>query len=279
MTADCTAADCIPTSECEEILAQRPQSRSVSRFRPPKPPPCESILTKRTPHPAHTPIHAIAGPPCEPILTQRHPTQVHQPNPATQTAILRATPHTTTTSTLLPQIPIQLASTSMVRAAPHASTIAHRHMADPSRSSQMSRMARILRHTRLAEYRREKPQPTSIWRVAYAMTYATRQSPASRPMHANICGDTHAHTYATCGRATVIVLNSPDTVTHACRDIRFLRSTIGRTMIPLAPGQASMPRHTPTNATNTANARPHNRQPHNEPTVTATAASPQSAVG
>ena len=127
-------------------------------------------------------------------------------------------------------------------------------------------------------------------RGTYPTTHATCGISAGNSKPAGICGDTHANTYttggtplgttptirqaathvyryirnadtyATCGRPTVTIRNSPDIATcvchdihnrqnttvkipspqqlerHACRDKRFLRNDFGKTMLPHAYG-------------------------------------------
>ena len=123
-------------------------------------------------------------------------------------------------------------------ATPHTGTIARWRMADPPMSSHVSRVARILRHTQPAEHHRKKPKP------------------------AGICGDTHADTYATCGRPTVTIRNSPDTATCVCHDIHNPSNTAGSNARPPTSNRPRMPRHTPTNA---SNARTHDHATGNHP--------------
>ena len=99
-------------------------------------------------------------------------------------------------------------------------------------------------------------------RGTYLTTHTTCGTSPQKPKPAGICGDTHADTYATCGRPTVTIRNSPDTATCVCHDIHNPSNTAGSNARPPTSNRPRMPRHTPTNA---SNARTHDHATGNHP--------------
>ena len=79
---------------------------------------------------------------------------------------------------------------------------------------------RMPTHTQLAEHHRPQPQPSDKRRLTYTDTYAT------------------------CGRPTVTIRNSPDTATCACHDIHNPPNTTDSDARPPTPSRPRMPRHT-----------------------------------
>lgn len=151
------------------------------------------------------------------ILRHTQPAEHHRkkPKPAGIWRVVYATTYATRQ--------IQTGSNARPPTSSRTRMPAHTQPANPPRplpSPPASAAIRMPVHTQLAEHHRAQPQPSDKRRLTYTDTYAT------------------------CGRPTVTIRNSPNTAGSVCHDIHNPPDTTGSNARPPTSNRPRIPRHT-----------------------------------